>query len=373
MLEVYKSVSIKLKRRRYIPGPVFATFLIVFCLWTFLNQSNELDIDDDLAHPYRYYFKLVFPTVVPNVVEKKKNFFMIILVNSAAHGAEYRDRRNSIRKLWGNKASCESLNALKDPEIKEYDWNLVFMLGKAGPDSKDDIANQEEAEKYNDILIGDFNDQYANLTIKVFMGYLWVHKTHPSAKYIFKVDDDVYARIPGVIDYLVRNNFPKRFYGGRVRTTSIVHRTAGGKWSVSRTYYGKYYWPTFVTGPLILFSNDLTSELLNHVNIRKPVQTDDTYIAVIMDDLKVSASDISSFIVERDTFERIQNYDNCEFLSFNAFGHDIFPKIMKRVHARVEKLCLRNMTTLNRPCQSAFSLYRIHSYIQSAIKKILYA
>ena len=296
-----------------------------------------------------------------------KDFFLIILVNSATRGSQYRDRRNGIRESWAKKECCENLHTISDPKIKQYDWKLVFMLGKSSSNTKDDLLNVEEAEKYNGILIGNIYDNYLNNTVKVYMGFLWVTKTHPNVKYILKTDDDVYMRIPAVIDYLVQKNLPTRFYGGKLYSNIAIYRKAGHKWSVGRKYYDEYYWPSFAPGAFILFSNDLTPGLLNHVTIRKPVQIDDTYIAVAMHDLKVTATKIPSFIIEPNIFDYIKQNDDCEFLSFNALGHNILPTAMKRSYSRLESLCW-NRTTMNHSCpktSSIFTLKGIRSLFQN--------
>ena len=168
-------------------------------------------------------------------------------------------------------------------------------------------------------------------------------------------------RIPAVIDYLVQKNLPSRFYGGSLYLNSSVYRKAGFKWSVGRKYYDEYYWPSFAPGAFILFSNDLTPGLLNHVTIKKPVQTDDAYIGVVMHDLKVTATNIPSFIIEPDIFEYIKWYDNCEFLSFSAFAHNILPSAMKRTHNRLESLCKNNKITMNHNCPKKSSIFSLQS------------
>ena len=138
----------------------------------FFIKSDEVffDIDDDAANPYYYKFNLVVPSTVPKETNTN-DFFLIILVNSATRGSQYRDRRNGIRESWAKKECCENFHAISDPIIKQYDWKLVFMLGKSGLNTNDDILNVEEAERHNDILIGNIYDNYLNNTVKVYMGF----------------------------------------------------------------------------------------------------------------------------------------------------------------------------------------------------------
>ena len=359
MLKRYKSLLRILTNRKFLFS-FFSLCGFLYLLNVFFIKSDEVffDIDDDAADPYYYIFDLVVPSTVPKETNTK-DFFLIILVNSATRGSRYRDRRNGIRESWAKKESCENLHAISDSIIKQYDWRLVFMLGKSGSNTNDDLLNVEEAKRHNDILIGNIYDNYLNNTVKVYMGFLWVSKTHPNVKYILKTDDDVYVRIPAVIDYLVQKDLPSRFYGGGLYLNSSVYRKAGFKWSVGRKYYDKENWPPFAPGAFILFSNDLTPGLLNHVTIRKPVQTDDTYIAVVMHDLNITATNIPSIIIETDMFDFIKSYDDCEFLSFSAFAHNILPSAMKRTHNRLESLRKNNKITMNRNCPKKPSIFSL--------------
>ena len=49
-----------------------------------------------------------------------------------------------------------------------FDFDLIFLLGD-GATFSDKILI--EAEKYNDILIGSFIDNYENLAIKTYLGF----------------------------------------------------------------------------------------------------------------------------------------------------------------------------------------------------------
>ena len=51
---------------------------------------------------------------------------------------------------------------------ENFDFDLIFLLGD-GDTLSDSIIS--EAEKYNDILIGSFIDNYENLPIKTYLGF----------------------------------------------------------------------------------------------------------------------------------------------------------------------------------------------------------
>ncbi|XP_028392501.1 beta-1,3-galactosyltransferase brn-like [Dendronephthya gigantea] len=156
-------------------------------------------------------FRFVYPDISPKVDETRK-IFMIILVNSGAKGIKFRQRREAIRQTWGSTGNCEQLKALGDGRLKDLRWLLALVVGKAGPGTRDDELNEAEARRYNDMLIGNITDNYINNIIKFYMGHLWANKF--DVKYTMKTDDDVYVRIPRVLEYLVNAKLPRPFYGG---------------------------------------------------------------------------------------------------------------------------------------------------------------
>ncbi|XP_028392500.1 beta-1,3-galactosyltransferase brn-like [Dendronephthya gigantea] len=167
----------------------------------------------DMVNDYYPFvdFRFVYPEISPKVDETRK-IFMIILVNSGAKGIKFRQRREAIRQTWGSTGNCEQLNALGDGKLKDLRWLLVFVVGKAGPGTRDDELNEAEARRYNDMLIGNITDNYINNIIKFYMGHFWANKF--DVKYTMKTDDDVYVRIPRVLEYLVNAKLPRPFYGG---------------------------------------------------------------------------------------------------------------------------------------------------------------
>ena len=207
-------------------------------------------------------FKFVFPEISPKV-ETTPEIFMMVLVNSGAKGDEFRKRREAIRQTWGNRSNCEQRKlALGDERKKNLRWLLVFVVGKAGPGTNDDELNVAEAGQHNDMLIGNITDNYINNVVKFYMGQVWASKF--DIKYTFKTDDDVYVRIPRVLEYLVNAKFPRPFYGGMTYLPIRVNRVIGGKWTVSWKYFGEVNFPMFNAGAFFILSTDLLNRLFNY-------------------------------------------------------------------------------------------------------------
>lgn len=316
------------------------------------NQSTAVKSKEpfiDMVNDYYPFvdFKFEYPFIMP-AIKGHRYIFLVVLVNSAAKGDEYRKRRTQIRQTWGNMTTCEQSLAIKNPTLRDLKWRLVFVLGKAGPGTHDDELNAIEAEQHNDILIGNINDNYLNNIIKFYMAQLWASSMF-NANYTMKTDDDVYVRIPGVVEYLYYQGYPSRFYGGAIQRSLglIVSRTPGDKWSISRKYFSEDIWPPFHFGAFIILSTDLLPSLFNYVHIRKPFHVDDAYVGVAMRYLKVNATDIISFVVKRQMPALLKKKNNCQIQAIVAFGHSIDPGLSNTLHEKIESMCRNNISIIS--------------------------
>ena len=102
---------------------------------------------------------------------------ILIAVHSLASDPE---PRHQIRQTWGSIRRHE-----------QYRVKTVFMLGKAA--AQDAVA--EESRKYGDIVQEDFVEHYRNLTLKHVMVLKWVQTFCPDARFVIKVDDDVFINM----------------------------------------------------------------------------------------------------------------------------------------------------------------------------------
>ena len=296
----------------------------------------------DMVNDYQPWidFKFVYPEVQPTI-QGPRDFYLVVLVNSGAKGNTYRRRRAKIRETWASRKTCEYTNAMNISNVTDLKWILVFVLGKAG--SQEDERNIEEAKIHDDMIIGDINDNYLNNILKFYMGQLWASML--GAKYTLKTDDDVYIRIPKIIEYLVSEGSPSRFYGGETYLNYPVIRQAGAKWGISKKYFPEKTWPPFNAGAFIIMSTDLLGSLINYVYIRKPFHTDDAYVGVAMRDFKVKVVHILSFVVKNRMPAVIRKKNNCDILKLIAYGHALNIDSIQYLHKRVEDLC-QNGTTL---------------------------
>ena len=297
------------------------------------TAKPKIDIVNDY-YPF-VDFKLVFPDIAPRV-ERTRNIFMIVLVNSAAKGGISRKRREAIRETWANQSSCEQRKALSDNRLKDLSWLLVFVVGKMGRGTKDDELNIAEAKKHNDMLIGNITDNYINNVVKLYMGQIWASRF--DIQYTLKTDDDVYVRIPGVLDYLVNAQLPRPFYGGWTYKSHKVSRSLRGKWTVSWKYFSEVAFPEFNAGAFFILSSDLLNRLFNYAHVRKPFHTDDAYVGVAMRDFGVNVTRIPSFHLLPNMHAFVHNATDCKLLSIHGFSHRLRAEAIRFIHGRLELL-----------------------------------
>ncbi|CAB4032620.1 beta-1,3-galactosyltransferase 5-like [Paramuricea clavata] len=307
-------------------------------------KANKVKSDNktiDIVNDYYPFvdFKFVFPQISPTNVDSR-DLFMVVLVNSGAT-TDYRKRREAIRQTWGNRSNCEQRKASGNEKVKDLKWLLVFVVGKAGPGTNDDELNMAEARQHNDMLIGNITENYLNNIIKFYMGQVWASKF--DIKYTMKTDDDVYVRIPRVLEYLVNAKFPRPFYGGWTYAGTLVNRKIGGKWTVSWKYYGEKDWPRFNPGAFFILSSDLLNRLFNYVYIRKPFHTDDAYVGVAMRDFRVRITTISTFRIDPDMNKQIPKLKDCYLLGKTALGHNVDPIASKILFDRYETMLCGNI------------------------------
>ena len=316
-------------------GWLFISFIVTSPQQHCTNTKPSAKLSIDIVNDYYPYvdFKFVFPAISPKL-ENTANIFIMVLVNSAAKGDEFRKRREAIRQTWGNRSNCDQRKASNDTKLKDLWWELVFVVGKAGPETNDDELNMAEAKKHNDMLIGNITDNYINNIVKFYMGQVWASRFN--IKYTMKTDDDVYVRIPRVLEYLVNARLPKPFYGGNTYPSIRVNRVIGGKWTVSWKYFGEVNFPVFNTGAYFILSSDLLYRLFNYVYIRKPFHTDDAYVGVAMRDFGVKATMVFSNPVLPDAKKFVREAADCKISSIMGFSHNMNAESMKFLHDRLK-------------------------------------
>lgn len=116
----------------------------------------------------------------------QEEVYMIILVGSHPEHATLRD---VIRQTWGN------------PRIDGFPVKLGFLFGRIEDPQQQQLL-EEEDRNHTDILQGNFQDSYRNVTLRDLMGLRWAWRYCSQAKYVMRADDDISLDIYALVDAL---------------------------------------------------------------------------------------------------------------------------------------------------------------------------
>ncbi|CAH1716720.1 unnamed protein product [Chironomus riparius] len=235
----------------------------------FLYDSPEsLDLDNLPKNDFSQLidlndFKFLMNTKTCKDLNKQP--LVVILIHSAPHND---NKRKTIRETWGSKDSRSLLR---------------FFVGNVNKTSLEEKINLEN-EIHGDIVQGNFDDAYRNLTYKHVMVLKWFVYFCPDAKYLLKTDDDVLINTPLLYDVLDK---PTPSFNQLYRSKTIfctkaeevrVKRTFRSKWRVSFKEYPDKYYPTFCPGYIILYTADVVPQLYHQAQKLPYFWIDDVHI-----------------------------------------------------------------------------------------------
>ena len=113
-----------------------------------------------------------------------------------------------------------------------------------------------EQNQFQDILVGDFQDSYYNVTKKVLMGMNFIIEHAKEVEYVIHIDDDVYVSIPRFLEkiygFTSSGDSDKLDCGTPIIKPYNVLRPDDKKhpeWGLSKTAYSKPQTPSYCNGP----------------------------------------------------------------------------------------------------------------------------
>ncbi|KAK3801809.1 hypothetical protein RRG08_048396 [Elysia crispata] len=199
--------------------------------------------------------------ILPSISCSGRNIELILCVPVKRDNAATRE---VIRLTWGSYGKYGGRpggNTTTGKDGGAGEIILVFFIGSSSLVSskaeQDKIA--EEAKIFGDIYQADFIDTYENLTLKSISILKFVSSLCPNARYVAKIDDDMYVNIPLLLKELQavtkklshgKNNsinIPPFAYGVLFKK-AIVIRDKKSKWFTSPEVYKPKWYPTYLSG-----------------------------------------------------------------------------------------------------------------------------
>ena len=194
---------------------------------------------------------------------------------------------------------------------------LVFVLGlrKSSKDADDDVAAvrsgsstirlAKEIRIFDDIVLGDFVDDYVNLTLKSLLILKMMSEQCRNARFLLKCDQDVFVNVPHVVDLLRGVAGVNRTFIGRVRRNQQPWRS--GKYKVTEDEYPLDVFPPYVRGPAYVVTNDLARDLLEAAEYVPSLVLEDVFITVILGQVLAAnhARMCTASAIETETADRV--------------------------------------------------------------------
>merc|ERR1719419_1510829 len=192
--------------------------------------------------------------------------FLLTFVHTAP---DHFDARLAIRNTWGNITVFPSTR-------------IIFMMGTTTNQAvMKKLKN--ESERFHDIVQEDFHDSYRNLTYKAIAGLKWVTQNCAKAKFVLKVDDDIFVNTFSLLRHL--RNLDK--YGATKEKLILCHvwykmqviRDTNSKWHVPKEDYRPDFYPTYCSGSAFILGMDLVETMFNISFDTQFFWVDDVYIS----------------------------------------------------------------------------------------------
>ncbi|KAI1286760.1 Beta-1,3-galactosyltransferase 2 [Halotydeus destructor] len=188
---------------------------------------------------------------------------MVVVTSAVTHF----QAREAIRKTWG--ALAVALGS-----------RVLFLVASSVDETVQHQVDKEEFQ-YNDILQASFIDHYNNLTLKTLSLMRWVNSSCSKAKFVLKVDDDMFVNMEKLVDYCKTNTFKKTIIG-RLAHKWFPVRHKGWKWYIPESDFSGATYPDFTAGPAYLFTGDSAKPLLQASSVLTQIYLEDVYVTGIV-------------------------------------------------------------------------------------------
>lgn len=181
-----------------------------------------------------------------NVCHNKDIFLIIVIPSHPNHAVS----RNILRKAYNRR-------------IYGKHCKVVFLMGHI-KDYHRRLKIEEQNYVNEDIIMGNFPDGYHNITYHHLHGLKWATQYCSKAKYIMKVDDDIFVNLFKILKKLLndRNRFRNNLFCG-ILTNTKPFRNHIDKYYMSFEEYPRDTYPTYCNGWSVVYSNNVARQIID--------------------------------------------------------------------------------------------------------------
>jgi len=300
-------------------------YFVIFGLCLTINFLGHMIIcgtnlsDGSLTH--RNVHHNIYASLRSSASPKERRAFLVITILT---GPVNFDRRKAIRETW--------LSSL--PKDVQY----YFMIGTKELPSEDRAALEYEQHQYKDlILLTNFKDSYYSLTSKVVSTFQWLDE-HVDFQYVFKADDDTFARVDMISGELMKRLVAERFYWGFFDGRARVKKT--GQWAEKNWILCDTYLPHARGGGYVL-SRDLVQYISVNAEMLKQFNSEDISVGAWLGPLDIERKHDPRF----DTEYRSRGCNNAYIVTHKQEVKDMREKF--DLLQTGNKLCAKEFRTRN--------------------------
>ena len=265
--------------------------------------------------------------------------FLLIIVPSVP---DHHTRRDTIRETWGQFANNISFSEQLGPNKVK----LVFLLGR-WTDNETRYAISKENRLHGDLIVGNFEDSYKNLTRKILFGLKWMSVYCAVADYILKVDEDIFVNIPKLVEVLTRTPCKTNacIYGQLYSGGPVLRKE---KWAVSVEEFPMSRYPPYMSGNSYVISGLTAPKLLNVSQYLPYHPIEDAFITGILPKvIKISQINIAGFTAWKES-----SPDPCAFFARNKIsGNKVNTSLMMKLwwtQNNIQLACVNKFKTYQR-------------------------
>lgn len=224
---------------------------VIFCISTlFILFLTILKID--LRNNTKYLYNANdtnenISSIIKFVIKPKCDInFIVWIVTSSANDAAY---RTALRYAYPSEM-LKSLNVTR-----------IFLLGRPKEENMWKYI-LKESQKYNDLLQGDFLENYKNLTLKHLMGLKWV-SSNCKANFLIKTDNDIVLDIFEILKLLQEKKIEENTMSGYILRNMKPIRISNNKWFATREDFPGEIYPDFLSGWFYITNLKVAQLLVN--------------------------------------------------------------------------------------------------------------
>ncbi|XP_046380659.2 beta-1,3-galactosyltransferase 1-like [Haliotis rufescens] len=226
--------------------------------WAYFTSKRDIILN---SHSFSF-------SILPKQI-KNEHPFLIIMVLSIA-----RYHRTAIRQTYGSVANGQRWPGSNLP----LNTKLIFLFGRTLSDDYEAVL-KEESKIYGDILQGNFDDTFHNVTLKVLSGIKYVVEYYPDTQYVLKADDDTFTDVDRLVR-LLKSLQPVNSVLGNIIMSPRVLRV--GKRALTEDVYPFVMFPRYAAGHTYVLAMDLGKCIAEKAKFLPYVFIEDTFITGIM-------------------------------------------------------------------------------------------